>query len=400
MKSSLKISEYLHNGRLQCRVYYPKGSPINPKGGQRWYRSRQAAEQAIAQNHTLQKRYGHLAETLTLCELVEARSAAQVLEGTGLSLVEAAKHVRAALDQTLQSQSFEHGMRAYLSEIWAKFKDRRESQPRREPKHWRSVKRSVAKLSPLYARSLREIRPDDIRPLLGGMTSSSLKGHLRNLHAAFGYCVEQGWLEDNPIRRLKKMRADLASAERKIQTFTAAEVSRIMDAVVRVDRRFAPYFAVCFFAGVRPEAAAKMSWSDVSENGHLYIPNSANKTGHAYTVEINPTLRAWLDWWRKTEGPSAGPLLPFSASSLKRFRNRIIREAGIQRWIQDGARKTFATAHRETFKRKELTAEALGHRGTATLDSFYDSRLMTRQDAHAYWRIVPEDVFPAERSAA
>ena len=394
------MAEVIHNGRSAFRVYYRKGLLDPLKAKSRWFQTRQDAEAHISHVLERQSRFGEIAASVKIEELVEARAAAQVLEGTGLSLVEAAKHVRAALDQTLQSQSFEHGMRSYLSEIWAKFKDRRESQPRREPKHWRSVKRSVAKLSPLYARSLREIRPDDIRPLLGGMTSSSLKGHLRNLHAAFGYCVEQGWLEDNPIRRLKKMRADLASAERKIQTFTAAEVSRIMDAVVRVDRRFAPYFAVCFFAGVRPEAVAKMSWSDVSENGHLYIPNSANKTGHAYTVEINPTLRAWLDWWHKTEGPSAGPLLPFSASSLKRFRNRIIREAGIQRWIQDGARKTFATAHRETFKRKELTAEALGHRGTATLDSFYDSRLMTRQDAHAYWRIVPEDVFPAERSAA
>jgi hypothetical protein len=90
MQSHLKISEYHHNGRIQARVHFPKGSPAKPNGGYKWYPSRLAAEQAIAENSALTTRYGHMAKDVTLQELVEARLAAEELKGSGLSVVDAA----------------------------------------------------------------------------------------------------------------------------------------------------------------------------------------------------------------------------------------------------------------------------------------------------------------------
>jgi len=64
-------------------------------------------------------------------------------------------------------------------------------------------------------------------------------------------------------------------------------------------------------------------------------------------------------------------------------------KAGLVTWIQDGTRKTFATAYRGTFKCKIRTSAALGHKGTTVLDEHYDSRLMTPEEAALYWQILP-----------
>jgi nicotinamide riboside kinase len=69
---------------------------------------------------------------------------------------------------------------------------------------------------------------------------------------------------------------------------------------------------------------------------------------------------------------------------------------GIRQWVQDGTRKTFATAHRGTFKCKIQTSAALGHKGTTVLDEHYDSRLMTEAEAAEYWKILPPEIQATE----
>jgi len=389
MKSTLKISEQLHNGSLQSRVYYAKGSPNNPNGGYKWYRSKAQAELAIIENDSLLRRFGEIAKDVTIQELVEARQAKDELIGTGITLLDAARQVKLALDAALESKSVEEGLNAYLADVRSKFEERKKNSPRCEPRHWRSVKRTIARLESLKNYSLREITPDDLEPLFSGLTTASLKGHLRNLHAAFQYCIDHRWLEENPAQELKRMKPSKASERRIVQTYRIEEVEQLMAAVIKVDTKLVPYLAICFFAGVRPEAAMKMNWSDVNANGYLYVPDTANKSGNAYSAKMQPVLIRWLQWWETQGHQRSGDILPVSASTLTRKRRLILEEAGIKRWIQDGTRKTFATAHRETFKCKLLTSAALGHKGTTVLDEHYDSRLMTSEEAARYWQILP-----------
>ncbi len=387
----LKLSEFHHNGKLQTRVYYPKGSPAKPQGGHKWYASRAAAEAAIVENSALVARYGHLAKDVTLQELVEARTAAAELQGTGFTLLEAAKEVKAALSKTLASKSVKEGLSAYHDNLWDRFQERKKADFRCEPRHWRSVKHTLARLKSLDNTSLLELTPDQIRPLFKGLGKSSFRAHLRNLHAAFEYCIDEGWMEANPAHSLRRMKTNGVSLRRTVQTFTVAQVRSFMKAVAETDMRAVPYFAVCFFAGVRPEAAMKLKWTDIGGNGHLYVPHAVNKSGHAYTVSMLPVLTCWLEWWEARGNKRKGEILPMSASTLKRVRRRAMGKAGIAEWVQDGTRKTFATAHRGTFKCKVQTSAALGHKGTTVLDEHYDSRLMTEQEAAEYWEIFPPE---------
>ena len=374
---------------MQPRVYFPKGSPLKPSGGYRWYLSREDAERAVVEHENLQRRFGELASTVTIQELVDARLAKDWLQGTGISVVEAAKQVRTALDKALESRTVEEGLGAYHATLWERFQERRNDDPRCQPRHWRSVKHTLARLKGLANRSLREVTGEHLRPLFKKLSKSSFRAHQRNLHAAFEYCIDEGWMDINPAQSLKRMKTDGVSRQRTVQTFTVAEVRNFMTAVASTDMRAVPYFAVCFFAGVRPEAAMKLRWTDVGRNGHLYVPHSVNKSGHAYTVAILPTLNRWLEWWETQGNTRHGDLLPVSESTLKRVRKRAMSEAGIAEWVQDGPRKTFATAYRGTFKCKVLTSAALGHKGTTVLDEHYDSRLMTEQEAKDYWSILP-----------
>ena len=390
--NDLKISEYRHNGKLQARVYYPKNSPNNPKGGYKWYTSRAAAERAIDENNALVARYGQMARDVTPQELVEARLAAEELKGSGLSVVDAAKQVKLALTKALASKSVKEGLGAYHDTLWDTFQERKKTNPRCEPRHWRSVKYTLARLQSLENASLLEITHDQLRPLFKGLSKSSVKAHLRNLHAGFQYCIDEAWMDFNPAHSLRRMKADRVSMQRTVKTFTVVQVRNFMNAVAANDMRAVPYFAVCFFAGVRPEAALKLKWTDFNSNGYLYVPHTANKSGHAYNVAISPVLNRWLEWWASLGNERAGDLLPFSASSLKRVRKKAMGDAGIAEWVQGGTRKTFATAHRGKFKCKVFTSAALGHKGTTVLDEHYDSRLMTVEEASEYWEIGPPEV--------
>jgi integrase len=396
MQSPLKISEALHNGKIQPRVYFPKGSPNKPNGGVRWYKSVAAAKAAIAENHALATRFGQIAKEVTVNELVEARAAAEELKETGFSLLEAAKQVKLALSKTLVSKSVKEGLGAYHNSLWEKFRERKKDNPRCEPRHWRSVKYTLARLKSLENTTLLELTPDKLRPLFKKLSKSSCKSHLRNLHAGFEYCIDEGWMESNPVQSLKRMTPDRATQSRTIKTFTVAQVRNFMTALAHTDIRAVPYFAGCFFAGVRPEAAMKLNWSDIGDNGYLYVPHPANKSGHAYNVQVLPVLSRWLEWWEAQGNKRTGTLLPLSAASLKRVRKRVMDAAGIRQWVQDGTRKTFATAHRGTFKCKIQTSAALGHKGTTVLDEHYDSRLMTEAEAAEYWKILPPEIQATE----
>jgi len=317
-----------------------------------------------------------------------------------LSKQDAARQVKLALDATFESRSVGEGLYAYLDEVRSKFEERKMSNPRCEPRHWRSVKRTLARIESLKDFNLREITTDELKPLFSSLTKSSLQGHFRNLHAAFQYCVDHSWLEENPAQGLRRMKPGKASERRVVRTYRVEEVERIMTATVKVDTRLVSYLAVCFFAGVRPEAAMKMKWSDVNSNGYLYVPHTINKSGHAYSAKMQDVLVRWLLWWETQGSQRSGDILPVSASTLKRQRKLILKKAEIEHWIQDGTRKTFATAHRETFKCKLLTSAALGHKGTTVLDEHYDSRLMTSEDAARYWQILPPEPTLVREEAA
>jgi hypothetical protein len=73
--------------------------------------------------------------------------------------------------------------------------------------------------------------------------------------------------------------------------------------------------------------------------------------------------------------------------TLIRIRRRVAEIAGVE-WIQDGARKTFASAHYKIHQDALKTAYELGHRATTMLHTRYNQN-MRKDEAVCFWSILP-----------
>jgi integrase len=82
-----------------------------------------------------------------------------------------------------------------------------------------------------------------------------------------------------------------------------------------------------------------------------------------------------------------GRIFPRSQMTLIRIRRKVAEIAGVE-WIQDGARKTFASAHYKTHQDALKTAYELGHRGTTMLHTHYNQN-MRKEEAVRFWGILP-----------
>ena len=73
--------------------------------------------------------------------------------------------------------------------------------------------------------------------------------------------------------------------------------------------------------------------------------------------------------------------------TLIQIRRRVTAMAGIE-WIQDGASKTFASAHYKTHQDALKTPYELGHRGTNMLHTRCNQN-MRKDEAIRFWGILP-----------
>ena len=139
---------------------------------------------------------------------------------------------------------------------------------------------------------------------------------------------------------------------------------------------YANYFAIGFFAGVRPHEIGGLSPRDISDR---YIEISARiaKTQKRRLVSVLPSLWEWL---RVSEE------LPLK-NKQKRF-EKAVKAAGIGR-SHDIMRHSYASYHLAHFLSAEKTALEMGHRDTNILFRHY-RELVTREEAQAFWAIEPD----------
>jgi integrase len=227
------------------------------------------------------------------------------------------------------------------------------------------------------------LTPESIDSALHGIGPASRNLKIRHLKSVLNFCMKHDWLKDSPLRRV-----DLAPIQRReIQTYTPEQVRSIMLAVKQLYPEAVPFFAICFFAGTRPEEVLRLDWNAISDREHICVPAEVSKTRSRRFTTISPTLLAWLNWHEQNGGPTEGRIFPKSEMTLIRMRRNVAKSAQVK-WIQDGARKTFASAHFKTFMDAGKTAYELGHRGTSMLHTHYNQN-MRKEDAEQFWKIVP-----------
>ena len=192
----------------------------------------------------------------------------------------------------------------------------------------------------------------------------------------FSFLEKQGWIDKNPVSPVARTRIP----PRRPSVFTPAEVRAVMDTAVRMAPELVPFFALCFFAGIRPETVARLGWEHV-EKDRVFIPMELNKTPYDYEVPLRPNLAAWLDLTppEKRNGPIWG-------AGMKHMIYKARRKSGIK-WIPDGPRHTFASCVC-ALEGTEKAVEQMGHRSPTMLYRHY-RKLIGKEQAQAFFEIFP-----------
>jgi integrase len=368
-----KPTKFNKGGRSKWRVYFAAGE-LESTAKLKEFKTQTEALEFVREFETRKARLGSLASQTTAPELIEAKQASSVLYGSGLSVVDAARIVAAKLESERKSETLGLGFERYMADCGRRLKSL---------KHLRDLNQTRNLLSPLLDELLVNLTGKEIDENLTKLPPASRNLKIRHLKSVFNYCIKQDWLATSPLKRV-----ELAAIKPKeIETYTAEQVRAIMDAVTQTHLEAVPFFAISFFAGTRPEEIMKLEWSAFTDDGQLCITAAINKTRTKRFTTVTPTLQAWLDWYDAQGGVREGRIFPRSQMTLIRIRRRVSKIAGVE-WIQDGARKTFASAHYKIHQDALKTAYELGHRGTTMLHSHYNQN-MRKEEAVRFWKILP-----------
>lgn len=173
--------------------------------------------------------------------------------------------------------------------------------------------------------------------------------------------------------------------------FTLAQVNAILDLLQDEPtfRRFIPFFALQLFCGIRRAEAERMTWDLIDiEKKHIRLPAEITKTGDEHIMRppfLPETVFEWLKPFAPTVNTKSKILFP-----SEWIRGNIVERLGFP-WENNGMRHTFATMHVSLHGDPAKTAVLLRHRNQQRLWQNYLAKLISEEDASAYFELKPKN---------
>ena len=231
---------------------------------------------------------------------------------------------------------------------------------------------------------------DAIGPWKGKtLTPTTLKNHKTHTSCFFSFCKLAKLIKDNPVNRTIKLPK---VTDPDIAILSQDEIKDIFEACLKVKPEITiPYFALCIFAGLRPQELCHpdgkqvVSWEDfiIRNDGKastLTVKGVVGKTVENRVVEIPENCLAWLRPYAKETGQvvplSFGDFRPLfdsvriyagfkcDAQEAKRFDPKIkeANKTNTKTWVADVCRHTALTYYYELVgKNKWIAAEWAGN---------------------------------------
>ena len=313
---------------------------------------------------------------LTNSENIEYRAAMSLLP-TGMSLIEAVKDYRRmkdAQESRARGKTFAAGVDIFLSECRVK--------KVREPTYYNYEKYLMRVGKAWGGLALPNITTEMVREMLAlhaGKADTTQNQYHKLLTAFFNFAHKQKWISDSPISPVARVKI----MPKRPKIYLLEEVRAIMYASQRVAPDTVPYYALKYFAGMRPETVRRYDWEYISET--VFVPMELNKTPIDYEVPIRPNLAAWL----ALTPPQCRNGAICVARGEKSWDQLIsdVEEASGVKTIQDGARRTFASCVC-ALEGTEKAVEQMGHRSPTMLYRHY-RKLIGKEQAQAFFEIYP-----------
>ena len=242
-------------------------------------------------------------------------------------------------------------------------------------------------------RAAASITKDDLTAALDqyGVTGVTWDGYRRAWRAMFQWAEDEKLVPENPAAKMKAIRHD----EKMPEPLTVADVTKIMRAAEIHAPEIVIWLAVQFFGGLRPGEAFGLCWEQVDMVERIIrVRPETSKMRRSRNAPINKTLAAWVMAYAKGNGPvgvttSGGRDYHLFRKKINGKPGGLLALTGVK-WIQDGPRKTFATAHHATHGDAAALAAALGHTGGLDVLFRHYRGLYTPSEAKRFWAIQPE----------
>lgn len=277
-----------------------------------------------------------------------------LLCGSGISLLDAARLIRNALDalpknSTLTPFQFcakvvETGMRhVRIKEMPIRdaFAAYLETKRDLRPDSLRDIrylgKRLLRSNPDIAGRNFSEVAPCDCEAWLAAAfsTPSQFNKGRAMLHGFFQFALRRQWCEKNPVSAIARRKI----VEREIKPLTLAETARLLkNSQSDGDGECSAAAGLLILAGIRPREVRRMQWRDIDVcERTITIRSLCSKTGGTRQVEMCPALEGLLRR-AKRRGQKVCP--PGWNRRWKSIRD----ESGFAgAWVQDVLRHTYAS---------------------------------------------------------
>lgn len=195
---------------------------------------------------------------------------------------------------------------------------------------------------------------------------------INRLSALFSFCVRRGYMTQNPIKRVERVRVPQKDPE----ILTVEQCRELVAAAKRIDRGMLTYLGFALFCGIRPDETLRLTRRDVNlERGLVFLQAEKAKVRNRRIVAIiDPAKRC-------IEGGLGVPKTNFK----KRF-NKLRKEAGIKYWPHDALRKT-AASHFYNIYGIDKAVEQLGHSAGVFLNVYRE--LVSKDETEKWFSITP-----------
>lgn len=195
---------------------------------------------------------------------------------------------------------------------------------------------------------------EKLKPLKEGVGAKRFNNQRDAIHNFFSYGLQEPtvYFTSNPVSAIPR----LTWKRTRARVLTPAQVARFMEIAWDHYPELVPYFAVCFWGGIRAKGEAlRSNWAEMFL-GDLEIIVCLGKQDNARMVDLPENAARWMAPFEQQQGP----LLPCSYFIMNERRKIIAGLAGFD-WPTNAARKCFASYTQRLNKSDKETAEQCGN---------------------------------------
>ena len=328
----------------------------------------------------------------------EIISATTLLEGKGISILDAARLICNALDAFPKgsaltpiqfcSKIIEAGKRQLhivemsVSEGFAVYLESKRHLRKDSFNDIRYLGKRLLKAKPeLGKRNFSELSVSECEEWINSEFSTPSQHNKARamLHGLFEFAIRREWCDKNPIKRIERRKV----IEKEIQPLKLHEVKRLIKTAQNESPSCGVAAALLVYTGIRPREVVRLTWRDIdTEEQTITVRSQCSKTGGVRQVEIPPVLNRILTPNRIE--PRERKVCP---PNWRRRWRRIRDTSGFRgRWIQDVLRHTYASFHAKRFSDLPRLQVNMGHRDQSLLRSRYvNMRGISRLEARGFF---------------